>query len=100
MPFIYLVLALITVGILGWLINARVPVAGRIRDIVNVVLALTAVGVVLGIINAYVPMAGSIKVILNIVVVVETCIGVLQALGLWKRTLRLFSNLTNHRIAH
>jgi hypothetical protein len=100
MPFIYLVLALIVVGILWWLINVRVTVVGRIRDIVNVVLALTAVGVVLGIINTYVPMAGSIKVILNIVVVVETCVGVLQALGLWKRTLRLFSNLTNHRIAH
>ena|ERR1035441_2794944 len=100
MSFTYLLLALIIVGILGWLMNTHIPFAGRIKAIVNVVLALTAVGIALEIINAYVPMAGSIKAILNVVVVAETCVGVLDALGLWKRTLRFWSNLTRHRIAH
>jgi hypothetical protein len=103
MSFISLLVALVIVGIIAWLVNTQIPVAARIKGIVNLVLALTAVGIVLGIINTYVPMAGSIKAILNIVVIAETCVGVLDALGLWKRTLRFWSNLTGHaghRTAH
>lgn len=99
MPFLYLLLALILLGILGWLINTRIPIGDGVRRIVNVVLALVVVGIALWIINTYVPMAGSIKAILNVVVVVETCVGVLHALGLWRRTLRLWSSLTHHRTA-
>jgi predicted membrane protein len=99
MSFFYLAPALIVVGALAYLVNARVTVAGRLRDTTNVVLALIVVGILLWTIDNYVPMAGSIKAILNIVVVAETCVGVLHALGLWKRTLRLWSSVTHHRTA-
>jgi predicted membrane protein len=48
----------------------------------NLVVTLVVVGVVLFLINKYVPMAGSIKTILNVVVVVAVCIWILQASGL------------------
>jgi undecaprenyl pyrophosphate phosphatase UppP len=51
--------------------------------LIHVVLVLLVVGIVLWLINTYIPMAGSIKSILNIVVVVTVCIWVLQAFGLW-----------------
>jgi hypothetical protein len=53
MPFIYLILSLIVVGMLLWLVNN------------------------------YIPMASSIKTILNVVVVVMVCVWVLNAFGLW-----------------
>jgi hypothetical protein len=40
-------------------------------------------------------MAGSIKAILNIVVVVATCVFVLQATGLWGRTVGLWNKGVN-----
>ena len=91
-------LALITVAVAAWLINRYIPMPENIRPIVNIVLALLVVGMVLWLINTYVPMAGSIKAILNIVVVVATCVGVLQTVGLWSQVVRLWSNLTNHRL--
>ena len=96
MPLIYIVVALIAVGIIGWLINSYMRVPTNIKTILNIVLALIVVGIGLWLINSYVPMAGSIKAILNIVVVVATCVGVLQAVGLWSEVVRLWSNLTNH----
>jgi cobalamin biosynthesis protein CobD/CbiB len=39
MPFIYLVVALIAVGIVGWLINAYITVPTNIKTILNIVLA-------------------------------------------------------------
>jgi predicted membrane protein len=66
-----------------------------IRPILNVVVGLIIVGVVLWSINTYVPMAGSIKAILNFVVVIATCVGVLQAFGLWSRVVGLWSTLMN-----
>ena len=51
--------------------------------LVYIVLVLLVAGVVLWLINTYVPMAGSIKAILNAVVVVVVVIWVLQAVGLW-----------------
>jgi predicted membrane protein len=68
-----------------------VPKSARI--ILSVVLALIVVGIGLWLINTYVPMAGSIKAILNIVVVVATCVGVLQAVGLWGQTVTTWNNL-------
>lgn len=100
MPLIYIVVALIVVGIVALLINTYVSVAESIKAILNVVLALIVVGMSLWLINTYVPMAGSIKAILNLVVVVATCVRVLQAVGLWSGAVRLWSNVTSHRIPH
>lgn len=52
--------------------------------LIYVVLTLLVAGVVLWLINTYVPMAGSIRAILNLVVVVVVCVWVLQAFGLWQ----------------
>ncbi len=69
------------------------PIEG-IRRLAAIVLALIVVGVFLFFVNAYVPMAQSIKDILNIVVVVATCIFVLQAFGIWPAVRRLWADLT------
>jgi len=89
MTMFYLILALIVVGIVALAINGTVTVPRNLRTIVNVVLALIVVGIGLWLINTYVPMAGSIKAILNIVVVLASCVGVLQALGLWPSVVSL-----------
>jgi predicted membrane protein len=105
MPFLYVVLVLIIVAAAAWLVKNRLPIegdpkmAGGIRTVVNIVLGLLVVGIALWLINSYVPMAGSIKAILNIVVVVATCVGVLQAAGLWGQVVSAWSNLT-HRLYH
>jgi predicted membrane protein len=100
MPLLYVVLTLLLVGIIGWLINTYRPMPANIKAILNVVLALIVVGMALWLINTYVPMAGSIKAILNIVVVVATCVGVLQAVGLWGDVVRMWNDLTRRRIPH
>jgi undecaprenyl pyrophosphate phosphatase UppP len=92
------VLSLIVVAAALWLLNAYIPLAGNMKTIVNVVLVLIVVGIVLWLINTYIPMASSIKAILNIVVVIATCVGVLQAVGLWPPIVRLWSNV-RHRIS-
>jgi len=94
---ISLAATLILVAIAAWLVNTRISMPGNIKSILNVVLGLIVVGTVLWLINTYVPMAGVIKAILNIVVVIATCVGVLQALGLWNQTVSLWTNLT-HRV--
>jgi predicted membrane protein len=98
MPVIYIAVALVAVVIVASLINRYIAVPRNARIIVNIVLALIVVGIALWLINTYVPMAGSIKAILNIVVVVATCVGVLQAVGLWGQVIRLWGNLTHHRL--
>src|SRR5260370_36302477 len=72
MQLIYLLSALIVVGIVAWLINAYIPIPRNIKTILNAVLALIVVGLPLCLINTYIPMAGSINAILNIDGVVET----------------------------
>ena len=52
-----------------------------------IVITLMVAGMILWLINTYVPMAGSIKTILNVVVVLAVCVWVLQALGLWQSVL-------------
>lgn len=99
-PLIYALATLIAVGIIAWFINLYRPLPENPRRIFNVVLGLIAVGVFLWLVNTYVPMAVSIKAILNIVVVVATCVRVLQAVGLWSPTVRLWDDLTHRRIAH
>jgi hypothetical protein len=51
--------------------------------IVNIVLVLIVIGVLLWLVNTYVPMAGSIKSILNAVVVIAVVVWVLKASGVW-----------------
>ena len=100
MPLLYLVvLTLAVVAAVAWLINNHFRMPVNIRLIMNIVLALLVVGMGLWLINTYVPMAGSIKAILNIVVVVATCVGVLQAVGLWSEVVRMWGNVTRHRIS-
>jgi hypothetical protein len=99
MLIVQLVVALIAVILAAWLINTYVPLPRFGKLIVNLVLILIVVGMALWLINTYVPMAGSIKAILNILVVAATCVGLLQALGLWSQVVRFFRNLTSHRVA-
>ena len=49
--------------------------------LLNIVVALVIVGVVLWLINRYIPMAGSIKSILNFVVVICVIVWLLNVFG-------------------
>ncbi|NDP49515.1 MAG: hypothetical protein GZ085_14230 [Sulfuriferula multivorans] len=49
--------------------------------LINLVLVLIVVGVLLWLVNAYIPMDGKIKQILNIVVVIVVVIWLLQVFG-------------------
>jgi hypothetical protein len=50
--------------------------------LINVVVVLVVVGVILWLINSYIPMAGSIKMILNAVVVIVVVLWLLSVFGL------------------
>jgi len=50
--------------------------------LVNIVVILVVVGLVMWLINTYIPMAGAIKSLLNIVVFVVMLIWILQTFGL------------------
>jgi FtsH-binding integral membrane protein len=50
MSLISLVVALIVVGILLWLVNAYIPMDGKIKSILN---ALVILAVVVGLLNAF-----------------------------------------------
>ena len=50
-------------------------------SLISIVVTLVIVGVVLWLINTYIPMAGSIKSILNVVVIIVVAIWLLQAFG-------------------
>jgi predicted membrane protein len=76
-------------------LNSDKPARGSIAKIAGVVMALIVVGVVLWLVNTYIPMAGSIRAILNIVVVIATCVLVLQAVGLWGAVVRLWTDLSH-----
>lgn len=51
--------------------------------LLQIVLALIVIGVLLWLVNSYVPMAGSIKSILNAVVVIVTVLWLLNVFGLF-----------------
>lgn len=68
------------------------------RTLAYVVIGLLVIGVGLYLIDTYVPMAGSIRGLLNFVVFVATCVGVLQAFGLWPSVVRVFNDLTHRRL--
>jgi hypothetical protein len=50
--------------------------------LINVVLTLVVVGVLLWLVNSYIPMAGSIKSILNGVVIIVVVLWLLSVFGL------------------
>jgi hypothetical protein len=50
--------------------------------LIHVVIVLVVVGVILYLINAYIPMAGSIKMILNAVVIIGVVLWLLTVFGL------------------
>jgi hypothetical protein len=50
--------------------------------LVQVVLVLVVVGVLLWLVNSYIPMAGSIKMILNVVVIIVVVMWLLNVFGL------------------
>jgi uncharacterized Tic20 family protein len=54
-------------------------------SLISIVIALVIIGVVLWLINTYIPMAGSIKTILNVVVVICVILWLLSAFGLLPR---------------
>ncbi|MHB8144484.1 MAG: Thivi_2564 family membrane protein, partial [Vulcanimicrobiaceae bacterium] len=51
--------------------------------LIQVVIVLVVVGVLLWLINSFIPMAGSIKSLLNAVVVIFVVIWLLRVFGLW-----------------
>jgi hypothetical protein len=53
-----------------------------IMPLINLVVVLIVVGVLLWLVNNYIPMAGSIKKILNVVVVVAVVLWLLNAFGI------------------
>lgn len=57
--------------------------------LIQVVLVLIVVGVLLWLVNTYVPMAGSIKSILNAVVVIVVVLWLLNVFGLMDNLSRL-----------
>ena len=50
--------------------------------LIHVVIVLVVVGVILWLINSYIPMAGSIKTILNAVVIIVVVLWLLSVFGL------------------
>src|SRR5215469_2573829 len=96
-PMALNLIALIAVFASLRVIHAYIPLSARLKPVVNVVLVLIVVGILLWLINTYIPMAGSIKAILNIVFVLATCVGVLQALGLWDKIVRFVLNYRAYR---
>ena len=57
--------------------------------LMNLVIVLIVVGVLLWLVNNYIPMAGSIKRILNVVVVVVVVVWLLNAFGILTSLSRL-----------
>jgi hypothetical protein len=54
----------------------------QVMPLIHVVMVLIVVGVLLWLVNSYIPMAGSIKTILNAVVVIAVVIWLLTVFGL------------------
>ena len=51
--------------------------------LLSVIITLIVVGVLLWLVNQFIPMAGSIKSILNAVVVIVVVVWLLKVFGLW-----------------
>ena len=96
MPIVYAVLAVFLVIAIARLAEIYIPMPEGIKAVFNIVLALIAVGIILWLINTYIPMAGGIKALVNVVVFLAACVGILQAIGLWPSTVRLWTNFRSH----
>ncbi len=57
--------------------------------LIEVVVVLIVVGVLLWLINTYIPMAGAVKSLLNAVVVIALIVWLLQAFGIWNSILHV-----------
>jgi hypothetical protein len=57
--------------------------------LINIVITLIVVGVLLWLINNYIPMAGSIKSILNVVVVIVVVLWLLNIFGVFTSISRM-----------
>ena len=51
--------------------------------LIEIAVVLIVVGILLWLVNAYIPMAGGVKRLLNAVVVIVLVIWLLQVFGLW-----------------
>lgn len=51
--------------------------------LIEIVIVLIVVGVLLWLINTYIPMAGPIKSLLNAIVVIALVVWILKVVGLW-----------------
>lgn len=52
-------------------------------SLITVIIVLIIVGVLLWLVNTYIPMAGSIKTIINVVVIIAVILWLLQVFGLF-----------------
>lgn len=57
--------------------------------LIEVVVVLIVVGVLLWLVNTYIPMAGPIKSLLNAVVVIALVVWLLKVFGLWQYLMHL-----------
>ncbi|HEX5413900.1 MAG TPA: Thivi_2564 family membrane protein [Terriglobia bacterium] len=57
--------------------------------LIHIVIVLIVVGILLWLVNNYIPMAGSIKTILNVVVVVAVVLWLLNVFGLFNSVSRM-----------
>jgi hypothetical protein len=76
MPLMQIVIGLMLVG------ERQVHPAFSQRGLLQVVIALVVVGVLLWLVNSFIPMAGSIKSILNAVVVIVVVVWLLNIFGI------------------
>ncbi|HEY1655240.1 MAG TPA: Thivi_2564 family membrane protein [Candidatus Tumulicola sp.] len=57
--------------------------------LIEVIVVLVVVGVILWLINTYIPMAGGVKSLLNAVVVIALVVWLLKVFGLWNYIMNL-----------
>ncbi len=53
-------------------------------SLLGIILAICALGVLLWLINAYLPMDGKIKTVLNMVVIIVLVVWLMKVFGLWQ----------------
>jgi hypothetical protein len=67
----------------GWKCLAAQKERKKTMPLIQILLALIVVGVLLWLVNSFIPMAGSIKSILNAVVVIVVVLWLLNVFGLF-----------------
>jgi predicted membrane protein len=97
MVLISVLAVVVLVLAIAWLSRTEIAVPRNFRGVLGLVLGLILVGMLLWLVNAYIPMAGSIKGLVNIVVLIACCIWVLQAFGIWSELVRWSRDLMHRR---